>query len=187
MSILERHEISQFISSYYHTKTARNELLDEYDEDNNIINQQCTFGKTILLLLINGISLSLYYMGAAYFLYFNEAALLDVSLLTTNLYAVLFVYWTHDTPPSFGGDEGTMSSENCFWLAFLFVILGVLIYETPTPEKEGGKEIKESLEMNKERNNNNNNNNNFKRSEDKPLLEYGSISNLSDDETNNLI
>lgn len=80
----------------------------------------CSTSTSFLLLGWNVISLSLYYIGASYFLSLNDAALLDVSLLSTNLYAILFVVF---------GEKIIPSHPWIFFTAVGLVISGVFVYE----------------------------------------------------------
>eukprot|EP00550_Attheya_septentrionalis_P001517 CAMPEP_0198290738 /NCGR_PEP_ID=MMETSP1449-20131203/8497_1 /TAXON_ID=420275 /ORGANISM="Attheya septentrionalis, Strain CCMP2084" /LENGTH=507 /DNA_ID=CAMNT_0043989283 /DNA_START=103 /DNA_END=1626 /DNA_ORIENTATION=- len=63
------------------------------------------------------------YVGVAYFLAFSEAALLNLSLLTGDLWAVVFtVFASHIIPPPL------------FWVALTTIMSGVFIYEIgPSP------------------------------------------------------
>jgi len=94
----------------------------QWNATSNVITESsiCPPIISISLLAWNGISLTLFYTGASYFLLHHDAALLDLSLLTTNLYAILFVVWSENyVPPHLS-----------FYLYSVgLVIAGVFVYE----------------------------------------------------------
>lgn len=80
----------------------------------------CSSFTPILLLSWNTVSLGLYYTGASYYLLKNDAALLDVSLLTTNLYAILFVIFSENYLPP---------HPLFYFMSVSLVVFGVCVYE----------------------------------------------------------
>ena len=84
-------------------------------------NETCSVTQVSLLLLWNTLSLASYYIGAAFFLLNYDAALLDVSLLSTNIYAYAFVI--------FSNISKTPLHSIQYFLAMGFVMVGVSIYE----------------------------------------------------------
>lgn len=73
------------------------------------------------LYFLNSMCLFLYYVGSSRFLYSFDAALLEISLLTNNLYTVLFVVVTQHTLPS-----------NTYFGAMGLVVAGQLVYQAGT-------------------------------------------------------
>ena len=79
------------------------------------------------LLFVYALANYLSYVGTARFLGMSEAALLNLSLLTADLYTVVFsVIEFGIVPPAM------------FWLALLLIVSGVIVYEAgPSPAEDG--------------------------------------------------
>jgi len=91
-----------------------------FQRDSTSDSSSCSAFTPLLLLTWNTLALGLYYTGASYFLLQNDAALLDVSLLTTNLYAILFVIFSENYMPP---------HPFFYFFSVGLVVLGVIIYE----------------------------------------------------------
>ena len=92
--------------------------------------ETCSQTMGVWLLLAYVTTTSLRYVGFAHFLVVSEAALLNLSLLTTDLWSAIFEI------------EVTRIVPNAlFWLALVLVLGGVFIYESgPSPIVEDGNE-----------------------------------------------
>lgn len=110
--LLERDAIVDFFTQDYAT-----EMENEADD------ATCSRSKGIGLLLAFAILSYLSYNGMSQFLIVSEATLLNLSLLTGDLWAVIFsVVAENITPPPL------------FWFALILVICGVILYESaPSP------------------------------------------------------
>jgi solute carrier family 35 protein F1/2 len=85
----------------------------------------CSAGQTYGMFFATIVIFVLYYMGIARFLNVSEAALLQLSLLAADLYAVLFsVIEDHKLPTWM------------FGLSMLLILFGVLVYESSPEEEE---------------------------------------------------
>lgn len=100
----------------------------------------CGPAESVTLFLLNGTFLFLYYAGESNFLRHNDAALLNLSVLSANLYAVLFTIKVQHTMPSFP-----------FLGAMGLVIAGVMVYESgsTTFSKPGKIELASSISSEK--------------------------------------
>lgn len=91
----------------------------------------CNTSALFSLYLANAVFLYLYYVATSYFLLRHDAALMEVSLLTTNLFVVVFVIVAYDSVPSL-----------MFFAALALVVVGVFVYESgtstlPPPSEKG--------------------------------------------------
>jgi len=90
---------------------------------------QCTNDKKWALVMIYSIIMVFQYVGRGKFLLFSEAALLNLSLLTSNLWSVLFVIFDEKIVPN-----------STFFVALFMILSGVFIYESvPSPIENDGK------------------------------------------------
>lgn len=79
----------------------------------------CDPSTSVLLYFTNTAFLYLFYVALSLFLLRHDAASLQISLLTGNFFAVIFVIVAQKTYPSV-----------MFFIALAFVIVGVLVYES---------------------------------------------------------
>lgn len=108
------------IFSHFESSSSLLASASSFQTDVNTISPSCSSLTALLLLIWNTFSLLMYYIGASYFLLYNDAALLDVSLLTTNLYAICFEVFTQNSIPS---------RPWLYFMAVTLVISGVFVYE----------------------------------------------------------
>ena len=92
---------------------------DSVSDFMNINDNVCGAGKIWTLFGSSALFAVVSYTGMANFLRFSEAALLNLSLLTGDLWAALFSVLAEDIIPS-----------NSFWVSLLLIVAGVLVYET---------------------------------------------------------
>lgn len=111
--IMERNEMSWFFGS---------DILDPGKDGG----QTCSRGVAWLLLLAFVVVNIICYISIARFLQVSEAAFLNISLLTGDLWSVMFSVMAQKILPA-----------PLFFLALFFVVAGVLVYEmAPTPALE---------------------------------------------------
>jgi len=99
-------------------------LIFERTESVNVFqNSECSAGLSSLLVIVSVLTKCLDMALTAGFLYVSEAALLNLSLLTTDLWSAIFsVLVERIVPPPL------------FWMALIVVFLGIFIYEMgPSP------------------------------------------------------
>mmetsp|Transcript_10533 Transcript_10533/g.15657 ORF Transcript_10533/g.15657 Transcript_10533/m.15657 type:complete len:428 (+) Transcript_10533:302-1585(+) len=98
--------------------TERNDIYKFFTPDHD-----CHHEYAVLLWISYVLAAFLFVTGASRFLKISEAALMNLSLLTSDLYAVLFSVFA----------EGVIPSE-FYFLALFCIVLGVYVYETaPSP------------------------------------------------------
>jgi solute carrier family 35 protein F1/2 len=85
----------------------------------------CSAGETYGLFFATIVIFVLYYLGIARFLNVSEAALLQLSLLAADLYAVLFSIIEEHKLPTW-----------MFGLSMILILFGVLVYESSPEEEE---------------------------------------------------
>ena len=110
--------------------TATIAVVSERDEMTELWNgpDECSVSEAVTLLSTYVISLTLHMVGVSYFVLFSEAALLNISLLTMNFYAVGFSVLGDGSAP-----------EPMFYVALTLISLGIFIYEvapSPVPADE---------------------------------------------------
>lgn len=94
---------------------------------NNQGGETCDLSMIYLLLGIFVVVISLVMMGEVRFLSISEAALLNLSTLTSNLWATAFSIFAEGIMPSGG-----------YFAAFLLIIFGIVLYEAgPSPIGDG--------------------------------------------------
>jgi len=91
---------------------------------------QCTSERRLALLISGSLATASLFIGTAQYLFISEAALLNLSLLTANLWSVLFSIFGERIVP-----------EPLFWVGFILIIGGVFVYDMAPPPIE---EIKDS-------------------------------------------
>lgn len=94
--------------------TDRDEIVEFFTRESDL----CSASKGFSLLLLQAVFGVLSFVGISYFLMESEAALLNLSLLTGDLWAVAFTVIAQQIIPS-----------PMFWVALLLIFLGVFIYE----------------------------------------------------------
>jgi drug/metabolite transporter (DMT)-like permease len=87
------------------------------------VNYQCPPAERFSLLAASVLSLFMHSVGVAYFVLFSESALLNMSLLTGNFWAVGFSILGQGIFP-----------DPIFYVALFLIIIGILVYESaPSP------------------------------------------------------
>ena len=128
--LLERNDIMEFVNG--RGGSSSNE--EDYDEGNIDSSSSCPIWMG-WWLYVTFVALNVgAYAGASQFLILSEAAFFNLSLLTGDLWSVLFsVVAEHIIP------------QHLFFLALLFVVSGVIIYEmAPSPiDKDNNSSSKE--------------------------------------------
>merc|ERR1711920_46346 len=101
MLILERHEIASFFNG----------------------EATCSTGTGVSLLFTLSISHYLAQIGQSHFLVISEAALMNLSMLTSDLFSVVFSVFF----------EGVLPNHS-FYIALVFIMAGIVTYEiAPSP------------------------------------------------------
>jgi solute carrier family 35 protein F1/2 len=99
--------------------TERQAIQDFFQTDE----QECRPGKGWVLLAASSVLGAISYIGMSKFLVKSEAALLNLSLLTGDLWAALFSVVAEKILPS-----------SHFWISLVLVVVGVFVYEmAPSP------------------------------------------------------
>ncbi len=99
-------------------------LIFERNENAYVVHgSTCSTGLSSILLVMSVVTKSLDIAGTASFLYISEATLLNLSLLTTDLWSATFSIIV----------EGILPSP-LFWVALVVVVSGIFLYEMgPSP------------------------------------------------------
>ncbi len=119
---LERTQIAKIFAAGSSDLTTQ-EIYESYVDDPFDAPRSCKRGTAIGLVMGYAISAYLFNYCMARFLAKSESALLTLSLLTADLYSVIFTVVAEKLPPSF-----------LFYFAFIFVVVGVVVYEmAPSP------------------------------------------------------
>ncbi len=92
----------------------RGAVQDFFKRDDDV----CSSSKAFSILIASGIFGVASYVGISNFLVESEAAFLNLSLLTGDLWAVVFSIFVQSILPS-----------SMFWLALVLIVVGVFIYE----------------------------------------------------------
>ena len=117
-AIIERSAIAKFLSP----DEISMEKFEEYDSPYDAP-RTCTQNHALALLLAYTFAGYLFNYGMSRFLTVSETALLMISILTADLWSVLFTVFAQHIMPS-----------HFFFIAFVIVIAGVVIYEmSPSP------------------------------------------------------
>jgi len=97
-----------------------------YNDDGSTPSSECTFDWRMTLFAIHVITRALDVCGEMQFLYVSEAALLNLLLLTSDLYAAIFDVLT----------IGLVLTP-LFYFAFVLILVGLVIYEAgPSPAEQ---------------------------------------------------
>lgn len=103
--------------------TERQSIQDFFQTDE----QECSSGKGWMLLVASSVLGAISYIGMSNFLVKSEAALLNLSLLTGDLWAALFSVVAEKILPS-----------SHFWISLVLIVVGVFVYEmAPSPMRVG--------------------------------------------------
>lgn len=105
-------------------------LLERSEIANLFQGDGCSAVEGSLLLAVSAVAKGLALSGTASFLLISEAALLNLSLLTTDLWSATFSVLTEGITPS-----------PLFWVALVVIFLGVFLYEmgpSPVAQHEEG-------------------------------------------------
>uniref|UniRef100_A0A7S3V4F0 EamA domain-containing protein n=1 Tax=Chaetoceros debilis TaxID=122233 RepID=A0A7S3V4F0_9STRA len=119
---LERNQIMKFFAEDSVTIMTTEELHDLYD-DPYMGPRTCTRNNAVFLLFIYMFAQYIFNYTMSRFLKVSESALLTLSLLTADIYAVVFTIIEEKMPPPL-----------MFYGAFVLVVIGVIVYEmSPSP------------------------------------------------------
>lgn len=121
--VLERSQIAKIFSSDSANILTTQEVYESYTEDPFNAPRSCRQSTAIGLVAGYVVSAYLFNYCMTRFLAKSESALLTLSLLTADLYSVIFTVIAENMTPTF-----------LFYFAFIFVIVGVIVYEmAPSP------------------------------------------------------
>lgn len=119
---LERDQIMKFFAEDSATIMTTDELHDLYD-DPYMGPRTCTRNNAVFLLITYMFAQYIFNHTMSRFLKVSESALLTLSLLTADIYAVVFTIIEEKMPPPL-----------MFYGAFVLVVIGVIVYEmSPSP------------------------------------------------------
>ena len=104
--------------------TERKAIMEFFDTEDEEV---CTSQKRWMLLVASALFGVISYIGIAHFLVKSEAALLNLSLLTGDLWAALFSVVAENISPS-----------SHFWISLVLIVIGVVVYEMGPSPTHGG-------------------------------------------------
>lgn len=126
--ILERTAIAKFFSTNWEDIDVADEYEDSNKDDLNPYDapRTCPRPAALGLLTMYCIACYVFNAGVTYFLTVSESAFLTLSILTCDLWAVVFTVIAEHVPPS-----------PLFYVAFILICVGVFVYESvPSPLNE---------------------------------------------------
>lgn len=127
--ILETKELNKFFAPNSDDAMNAQEVYETYD-DPFAAPRACPRNNAVILLIAYVLCAYLFQSCMGRFLAVSESALFTLSILTADLWGVIFTVVTQHVPPPL-----------LFYLAFILVLIGVIIYEmVPSPLEEEGKE-----------------------------------------------
>lgn len=127
--VLERKQIAKIfaVGSGEDDHLTTKEIYEKYADDPFNAPRSCPQETAIALVFGYALSTYIFNYCMSKFLSVSESALLTLSLLTADLYSVIFTVFAQRIPPS-----------GLFYIAFLMVIVGVVVYEmAPSPLDDG--------------------------------------------------
>lgn len=125
--ILERKQIAKIFAVGSGEHLTTKEIYERYPDDPFNAPRSCPQETAIALVFGYALSTYIFNYCMSKFLSVSESALLTLSLLTSDLYSVLFTVFAQHIPPT-----------GLFYVAFLLVIVGVVVYEmAPSPLEDG--------------------------------------------------
>lgn len=128
--ILERKQIAKIFAVGSGEHLTTQQIYDLYPDDPFNAPRSCPRETAIALVFGYALSTYIFNYCMSKFLSVSESALLTLSLLTADLYSVLFTVFAQHIPPT-----------GLFYVAFLLVIIGVVVYEmAPSPLEDGEDE-----------------------------------------------
>jgi solute carrier family 35 protein F1/2 len=139
-AILERSAISKFFAP----GLSNVNLADEYQQYDDPYDapRTCSQSKGLLLLIAYVTTSYLFNVGTSRFLAVSESALLTLSILTCDLWAVMFTVFAEHIAPT-----------HLFYIAFVLIVIGVFVYETaPSPLEAEEYEASNQLKLQKSTN-----------------------------------
>lgn len=120
--VLERDDIRQFFGN-------KENDYDEQGDIDSLSTMRCSLPIGFLLLFSFVVTTMLGYIGASQFLIISEAALFNLSLLTGDLWSVVFSVVAEQIVP-----------QPLFFAALASILSGVVLYEmAPSPAPEKGR------------------------------------------------
>ena len=136
--IMERTQIAKIFAGGEENTMTTKEIYESYPDDPFDAPRTCSRNMAMSLVFGYAISTYLFNYSMTRFLSVSESALLTLSLLTADLYSVIFTVVAEHIPPT-----------GLFYVAFVTVIVGVVVYEmAPSPlgnaedlEMESGIEL----------------------------------------------
>jgi Permeases of the drug/metabolite transporter (DMT) superfamily len=128
--VLERKQIAKIFAVGSGEHLTTKEIYERYPDDPFNAPRSCPQETAIALVFGYALSTYIFNYCMSKFLSVSESALLTLSLLTSDLYSVLFTVFAQHIPPT-----------GLFYVAFLLVIVGVVVYEmAPSPLEDGEDE-----------------------------------------------
>jgi len=135
--IFERDDVAKF----FNEANVDMDVADEYAEYADPYNapRTCSKSKGLFLLSIYILTIYFFNVGVSRFLTVSESAFLTLSLLTGDLWAVSFTVVAEHVAPHL-----------LFYVALIFIVIGVIIYETAPSPLEGAHFSIEAKSIDKE-------------------------------------
>ena len=121
--IMERTQIAKIFAGGEENTMTTKEIYEMYADDPFDAPRSCSRDTAMSLVFGYAVSTYLFNYCMSRFLSVSESALLTLSLLTADLYSVIFTVVAEHIPPT-----------GLFYVAFVTVIVGVVVYEmAPSP------------------------------------------------------
>ena len=121
--ILERSQIAKIFAPQSDLQMTTQEIYETYSDNPFDAPRSCSRDTALALVFGYAVTTYLFSYCLSRFLSVSESALLTLSLLTADLYSVIFTVVAEHIPP-----------PGLFYLAFLLVLVGVIVYEmAPSP------------------------------------------------------
>jgi len=121
--IMERSQIVKIFSVGEGNAMTTKEIYEAYADDPFNAPRSCSREMAMSLVFGYAVSTYLFNYSMSRFLSVSESALMTLSLLTADLYSVIFTVVAEHIPPT-----------GMFYLAFVLVVVGVIVYEiAPSP------------------------------------------------------
>jgi drug/metabolite transporter (DMT)-like permease len=134
--ILETKELNKFFVPTSDNAMNAQEVYETYDDPFDAP-RSCPRNNAVILLLAYVLCAYLFQSCMGRFLAVSESALFTLSILTADLWGVIFSVVTQHVPPPL-----------LFYLAFVLVLIGVIIYEmVPSPLEEEETQENSGIQM----------------------------------------
>jgi solute carrier family 35 protein F1/2 len=127
---LERNQIAKIFAPGTGEILTTKEIYELYPDDPYNAPRSCPQETAVALVFCYALATYLFNYCMSKFLSVSESALLTLSLLTSDLYSVIFTVFAQQIPP-----------PGLFYVAFILVIIGVIVYEMAPSPLDDGDEI----------------------------------------------